>query len=175
MQGHRLAGFAVFGAAAAIAFAASAQSETTVIHERKVVPAPAGEPAPPPPAPVQATVVHKHTVISHVVTTSGPAKPRPVRVVHKAPPPKPRTTVLSQSAQAQSVTEPAAPSGDQLAASSVIDRKTVIHRDADGGVTRHTVIEKQDPNGDKTVIDHRSAQPADEPPAPPPSPGQLRA
>jgi hypothetical protein len=48
---------------------------------------------------------------------------------------------------------------------TVIDRRTVIHRDDEGNVERHTRTIQQGPDS-TTVVDHRSSEPAPPPDAP---------
>ena len=155
MNGRHIFGLACLGSLAAIALAgAAAAQETTVIEQHQVVRAP-----PPPPQPAAGT--HKTTV----VRTTGAPPPRKA-VVHKAVVHKVRRPAAVVEHATAVAAAPAPREGEPVA---TIDRKTVIHKDADGGVTRETRVERQDANGDTTVVRHSSQTPPD-PDAAPPSP-----
>ena len=145
-------------AIATLAAGAARADDTTIIREHKVVQAAAPAPAP---APVTTTVHHSTTVSSRTTSTDGVRTPHRIvhrhRVVHHA-----ATTV----AQQQPAAPAQAPAADQVAqpVDATLDRKTVIHRDDNGDVSRHTVIQKQDPDGTQTTIEHHSTSTPDDVP-----------
>ncbi len=145
-------------AIATLAAGAARADETTIIREHKVVQTPAPEPQP---APVTTTVHHSTSVSSRTTSSDRVVTPHRIvhrhRVVHHA-----ATTV----AQRQPMAPPQAPAADQAAqpTDATIDRKTVIHRDDNGDVSRHTVIEKQAPDGSQTTIEHHSTSTPDDVP-----------
>ena len=147
-----------------LAAGAASADDTTIIREHKVVPEAAAAPQPAPaPAPVT-TTVHRTTSV-RTTTASSDEAPAPRRIVHHHRVVHHRATM---AADHRTVAPPAppAPAADQPAepASATIDRKTVIHRDDNGDVSRHTVIEKQGSDGSQTMIEHRSTTPSDDVP-----------
>lgn len=149
-------------AVTALAAGAAIADDTTIVREHREVQAPA--PAPPP-APVTTTVQHTASMHSTTSTADRAYHPRHVvrrhHVAHHA-----ATTTVAQKRTETTVTPTAAPVADQPAApaAAIIDRKTVIHRDDNGDVSRHTVIQKQDPDGTQTTIEHHSHTDADDVP-----------
>ncbi len=76
----------------------------------------------------------------------------------------PHATVVKTTVK-QTESAPAAP-----AAVTTVDRKTVIHRNDAGDVTRRTRVDRQDANGNQTRVFHESHSDAGDPPPPPSSP-----
>ena len=140
-----------------LAAGAASADDTTIVREHREVQAPA-----PQPAPVTTTVRHTTSTHSTTASTDGVYHPRHVvrrhRVAHHAA----TTTVARRETETTTTAAPA----DQAAqpAAATIDRKTVIHRDDNGDVSRHTVIQKQDPDGTQTTIEHHSHTDADDVP-----------
>ncbi len=145
-----------------LAAGAANADDTTIIREHKVVPeaAPAPQPAPPP----VTTTVHRTTSVR---TTSATRDEVPARrhVVHRHHVVHHAATMAAQR-PADIPPPPVAPAADQSAepASATIDRNTVIHRDDNGDVSRHTVIEKQGSDGSQTTVEHHSTTPPDDVP-----------
>ena len=141
----------------ALAVGAANADETTVIREHHEVQAPA-----PAPQPVTTTVRHTSSTRTTTSSTDEAARVRHV-VRHHHPVRHAATTTIARQQTQTTVAAPAAEQAAQPAAATV-DRKTVIHRDDNGDVSRHTVIQKQDPDGSQTTIEHRSHTDADDVP-----------
>lgn len=148
-------GMALTGAVAVNAPAMAQSASTTIIEQHKVVPAP---------APTPTTVTHHTTTTTVTTKTSSTAEPAapPARrhvVAHKAR--KPAKVVAKRTVVVDR--QPAPPPAEPQPA-AMVDRKTVIHRDENGDVTRRTRIDKQDADGNHTTVIHRSTDAA--PPSP---------
>ena len=158
---------AVFAlAAAGLSVQAARADETTVIREQHTVT----------PQPAQTSEL-QHTTQTRTVeqhTTVAVAPPaRKHYVVHRAPiQHRARAAVVhtrwrapghavSSAAVNTSTTVQDSSKRTQVetASPTVIDRKTVIHRDDDGNVDRHTRVIKQDENG-VTIVEHHASDPA---------------
>jgi hypothetical protein len=151
--------------AGAPALALAQSSSTTVIEEHKVVPP--VETAPPPPP---AMVMHRSTttVSASSASRSGPMRPAPRHRVVRHRHPMARTVVHHDTAVVDQQAAPPPPA--QPSSPATVDRRTVIHRDSDGGVVRHTKVVKQDADGNRTSVERRTVtEPNDAPPPPPPS------
>ena len=135
------------------AFAAGAvhADETTIIREHRGVqtPPPAAQPAP---QPMTTTVRHTRSTRATTTSTDGASRPRHIARRHR---------VFHHHAAAVAQQRMAPP---QTPAAATFDRKTVIHRDEDGDVTRHTMIEKQGADASQTTIEHRSTTTPDDAP-----------
>ena len=137
--------------AASLAGTGAMATETTVIEQHREIR------AAPLPAQSSTEIMAPHrAVIHHVART---ASRRTIRasyrarhaIIHRQTPILVREPDHNQSPPAAAPTQ-----GVDSAATTTIDRKTVIHRDDDGDVTRHTRIEKTDPDGTQTTIEHHS-------------------
>jgi hypothetical protein len=146
----------------AFASGAARADDTTVIREHRVVQAPAPVAQPAPQTTAVTTTVHRTSVSRQRVST-GPVTRLHHVVRHHHPVARQTTTVVEQQQQTQPAQAPAADAAAQPAAAT-IDRKTVIHRDDNGDVSRHTVIQKQDSDGNQTTVEHRSTTTPDTPP-----------
>ena len=138
----------------ALAFA----GETTIIHEKTVV-----VPAQPAPAATETQTQTEQTASVHHVAVHRVVRHRTAmfhHVVRHAPAPAASATSAGVQTSAavrqddvQAQTSPAQAAQPQV----VEERRTVIRRDDEGDVERHTRIIRQGPDG-MTSIEHRSAE-----------------
>ena len=155
----------VLAGTALCAAGAVSAGETTVIHEyRHVVP---DRPTVDMQAPqarsvtIQRTAVRKTAVRSHHATVRHVS--RRTVTTHRTAAPSANTAAMNTSASTRTDATQDQDSyrqGMQTSASddaTVLERRTVIHRDDEGNVSRHTRVIRQGPDG-MTSIEHRSSE-----------------
>jgi hypothetical protein len=152
----------VFSAAAGLSANAANADETTIIHEQRTV-----QPDQTRQSDSQQTAERQRTAIVASTHTRRHLVAHRTLIHHFARhAARPPSQASARAAGSSSVVDTSATvqqntdqSATEAADPTVIDRRTVIHRDDEGNVERHTRTIQQGPDS-TTVVDHSSSEPA---------------